>query len=99
MIRPLAFLACIVSAASVRADDKAPTSLDGDWVVESAEMAGKSLTEHLKGMKFSARDGKYTAKLGERTETGTYTTDPKKSPRELDTTPGDGPHKDVKMPG
>jgi uncharacterized protein (TIGR03067 family) len=79
----------------VRADAQAPV---GDWVVESAEMAGQSLTEHLKGLKYSAADGKYTAKLGERTETGTFKFDPKKSPKELDISPADGPHKGKTMP-
>jgi uncharacterized protein (TIGR03067 family) len=82
-------------AVYVRADAQAPT---GEWVVESAEMAGQSLTEHLKGMKYSAADGKYTARLGERTETGAYKFDPKKSPKELDISPADGPHKGKTMP-
>jgi uncharacterized protein (TIGR03067 family) len=75
----------------------AAPDLAGDWVVESAEIAGKPLTEHLKGMKYSVGDGKYTAKLGERTETGSYKLDLKKSPKEMDTTPADGPHKGVTM--
>ncbi len=95
MTRILALFVCFVFVVvPVVADDKKPAPLTGVWIVETAEMGGKPMTEHLKGMRYTVGDGKYTAKLGERTETGTYKLDNTKTPREMDTTPADGPLKD-----
>jgi uncharacterized protein (TIGR03067 family) len=89
-----ALLACLVLAAP--ADEPAPKDLQGAWVLDSGEVGGKPFPK-LKGLKYSITGTKYTATLGERTETGSFTADPSKSPRQMDTTPADGPHKGTTM--
>ena len=87
-----AFIACLVLAAPA----DAPKELQGDWVLDSGEVGGKPFPK-LKGLKYTIAGTKYTATLGERTETGAFTCDSAKTPRQMDTTPADGPYKGITM--
>ena len=90
----------VALAAAATADDKKPDAaadlkaMVGKWAVAKAELGGKDLTDHLKVLKFEVRDGgKYTARVGEEVDDGTFTIDPAKEPREMDVKPTGGPLK------
>ena len=74
--------------ATVRKD------LEGIWLPESAELGGvKYPDEILKTMKLVLKDENYTVDVGGQIDEGTWTTDPKKSPREMDIKGTNGPNK------
>ena len=79
------------AAKAVAAELKA---LVGHWKVTKAEVDGTDMTEQLKVLTFEIRDGgKYTARLGQQTDPGTFTVDPAKDPKEMSLKPTGGPQK------
>jgi uncharacterized protein (TIGR03067 family) len=97
-------LGTLVLAASggtgARADDKADVEKElkkfqGTWTVESVEAGGKELPIDLfKGMTVTFAGDKYTVKMGDQViQVATQKLDPSKSPKALDGTVTEGPHK------
>src|SRR5262245_49591152 len=83
-----------------RADDKADVEKElkkfqGTWTVESVEAGGQKLPiDQFKGMTLSFVGDKYTVKIGDETiQSATQKLDPSKSPKTLDGTVAEGPHK------
>ena len=91
----------LMSLVVVVAADKKPDvaaadlkAMVGKWKLEKAELGGKDVFEHLKSLDFEIRDGgKYTARLGEEIDEGSFTVDPSKSPKEMDIKSTGGPNK------
>jgi len=80
-------LALTVAAPSVKEPPKKdPPSLVGSWEIESVVKGGKAGDENDKGSLDFTADGKATLKERGREMPATYTSDPKKSPAELDLT-------------
>ncbi|MDB5305846.1 MAG: hypothetical protein JWO38_48 [Gemmataceae bacterium] len=97
-------LVVLLAAGATGKDEKAKDAdlkaMVGKWTVEKAELGGKDITEHLKTLQFEIRDGgKYTVKIGDETDEGTFTVDPGKKPRELDVKPTGGPNKGKTVKG
>jgi uncharacterized protein (TIGR03067 family) len=66
----------------------------GKWTIVKAELGKTDIFELLKMLDFEIReDGKYTVKVGEETDNGSFTVDPGKSPKEMDIKPTGGPNK------
>lgn len=82
-IRTLAVAALVFAAAPVRADDA--KDMTGTWAVEKATIGGKDTTDALKVLKLTIEaGGKYSVAHGEEADKGTFTVDPKKSPKAMD---------------
>jgi uncharacterized protein (TIGR03067 family) len=82
------------------ADDKGAVEKElqkfqGTWTVERVEAGGKELPiDQFKGMTVTFQGDKYTVKIGDETiQTATQKLDPSKSPKTLDGTVAEGPHK------
>lgn len=98
VLSTLALIAGVVSAAAPgKPDDPVAAeykALVGNYKIAKAILGGEDITEHLKEMKFEIRDGgKYTAQVGELKDDSTFTVNLKKSPKEMDVKPSEGPNK------
>lgn len=83
-------IALTVGAPSKDPPAKDAASIVGEWVGEKAVAGGKDRPVPEGGITFTfTADGKLSVKEGprERADTGTYTTDPKKNPAEIDIIP------------
>lgn len=79
-----------------QADAKA---LNGSWAPSSAVMGGKAYTEEeVKKIHLALHDGKYTAKVGDEVDKGTFTIDDSKEPKTLTITGTEGPNKGKTIP-
>ena len=79
-------LALAVAAPGPKeAPKKDGPTLVGDWVVETVVKGGRPAAEENSALTFTA-DGKAVLKERGKTIDGTYTSDPKKDPAELDLT-------------
>lgn len=89
----LTLLMVFVSTAT--GDEKADLkAMVGKWTIVKAELGKTDIFELLKTLEFEIReDGKYTAKLGDETDNGSFTVDPSKSPKEMDIKATGGPNK------
>jgi len=68
--------------------------IEGAWLPVEAELAGQKFPdETLKMMKLTMTDGKYTVKVGDLLDKGTYKLDPAAKPRAVDITGSEGPNK------
>jgi uncharacterized protein (TIGR03067 family) len=68
--------------------------LAGTWLPVEAELGGKKFTdEQLNTITLTLTDGKYTVKVGEALDKGTYKIDPAVKPRAIDITGTEGPNK------
>jgi uncharacterized protein (TIGR03067 family) len=83
-----------------RADDKADVEKElkkfqGTWTVARVEAGGKELPiDQFKGMTVTFAGDKYTVKIGDEViQAATQKLDPSKSPKTLDGTVAEGPHK------
>jgi uncharacterized protein (TIGR03067 family) len=99
-------LFCVVGiavsdATAARADDKAEDvdkelkKFQGTWTVESVEAGGMEVPiELFKGMTVTFEGDKYIVKLGDEViQKATQKLDPSKSPKAMDGTVAEGPHK------
>jgi uncharacterized protein (TIGR03067 family) len=79
-----------VGAPGKDSSAKDPPSLVGEWVGEKAVAGGKEKPVPEGGITFTfTADGKLSVKEGkpDKNDTGTYKTDPKKAPAEIDIIP------------
>jgi uncharacterized protein (TIGR03067 family) len=80
--------------------EEALKPFQGEWVIESANLADKDHTELFKALKLTVTGEKYTIDFGENSEAGTIKLDATKSPKQIDlTTRKDGPFKGRNLPG
>jgi uncharacterized protein (TIGR03067 family) len=97
----IAALICAVGfAVSGGAGDKGAIEKElkkfqGAWTVESVEAGGKEIPiANFKGMTVTFEGDNYTVKIGDKTiQSATQKLDPSKSPKTLDGTVAEGPHK------
>jgi uncharacterized protein (TIGR03067 family) len=94
----LVFMAAgLLATAAVAREDEAKKELEkltGTWLVVSAEVGGKQLTEEqIKEWKLVFDGEKYTYTAGDRTAKGTYKVDPSKDPKTIDATRTEGADK------
>ena len=84
----------LLPAALLRADD-APKSdnLDGDWQIKSLLRGGKEPPADAPKPTLTIKGNFLTLKIGESTFKVTFKTDPTRTPKAIDMTPEDGPHK------
>jgi uncharacterized protein (TIGR03067 family) len=81
-------IALLVGAPIKEADKKEELSVVGDWVAESATMAGMEEPKRDKTMLFTfTKEGKLIVNERGRDEAGGYTIDTKKKPMEMDLIP------------
>jgi uncharacterized protein (TIGR03067 family) len=74
-------------------------AINGFWVPVSAVMGGKSYTtEECKSIHAVFHNGKYSVKVGDQTDKGTYTIDESKDPKQLTIVGTDGPNKGKTIP-
>jgi len=74
-------------------------ALEGTWEVKSMLRDGKEV-KVPDGSRLTLTGTKYVIKAGSTNiETGTFTIDPTRSPKQLDVTPADGPDKGKQVPG
>lgn len=87
----LALVAANVAPAGEDADAKA---IDGTWLPESAELAGKEFPPEVrKSIKLVLDGDKYTATVGEQRDEGTVKRDPSKNPKTMVISGTEGPNK------
>lgn len=92
--------------AGARADDKADAEKElrkfhGVWTLESVEVGGKEIPiDSFKGITVAFEGDKYTVRKSDDViQSATQKLDPSKSPKTLDVTVTEGPHKGTIMPG
>ncbi len=89
-------IACLLLQSSVWSDTakEERLTLDGTWLPVQAELAGQKFPDELlKTMKLTMADGKYTVKVSDVVDKGTYKLDPEAKPKAIDITGGEGPNK------
>ena len=96
-MRTVAFM-CVMAVGSVGwcADTKAPEkgTINGLWALSSGVMNGEKMdAEAAKAIHLSLASGKYSVKIGDDKDVGTYKTDETKTPHELTIVGTDGPNK------
>ena len=75
-------------------DGKNGNSLQGTWLPESAELAGKMFPDEVrKTIKLVVKDDKYTATVGKLVDQGTIKLNAKAKPKQMDITGTEGPNK------
>jgi uncharacterized protein (TIGR03067 family) len=98
----LAALFCVVgfAASGAMADEKADVEkelkkFEGTWTVESVVAGGMEIPiDNFKGMTVIFEGDKYTVKIGDEViQKATQKLDPSKSPKTMDGTVSEGPHK------
>jgi uncharacterized protein (TIGR03067 family) len=67
--------------------------LEGTWVIVSAELGEKTLTEDFKGLKLVVKGDSYTVTIGKTVDRGTVKIDPAKTPKTMDLVGVEGPNK------
>ena len=91
----LLVLAVGLLTAAAPEGDKELAKFDGTWVAASVEVGGKKIPdEELKKApgRLTLKGGKWTLKAGGREQSGTFTVDAAKKPKQMDIKPGDGPN-------
>jgi uncharacterized protein (TIGR03067 family) len=80
------------------ADSKDGDGLEGTWLPETAELAGKMFPDEVrKTIKLVVKDDKYTVTVGKEVDQGTVKLNPKAKPKEIDIIGTDGPNKGKKF--
>ncbi len=73
--------------------------IEGTWLPFEAELGGQKFpAEHLRTMKLTMVDGKYTVKVGEVLDQGTYKLDTAANPKAIDIYGDGGPNKGKNFP-
>jgi uncharacterized protein (TIGR03067 family) len=102
IMKQVTFL-CIMAMASTGwcADPKDPakdTAINGNWKLAAGEKSGEKMPDDvLKSIQLTLANGKYLAKVGDKTDQGTYTIDASKTPHTLTLTGTSGPNKGKTM--
>jgi uncharacterized protein (TIGR03067 family) len=69
-------------------------TIQGTWLPETAELAGKMFPDEVrKTIKLVVKGNKYTVTVGEKVDKGTIKLNPAAKPKALDITGTDGPNK------
>jgi uncharacterized protein (TIGR03067 family) len=93
----------VVASTGLCADPKQPSAdqtLSGRWAPESAVMAGKAFPDEVrKSISLVLSNGKYTVKVGDQVDEGTYTVDATKTPKTITIVGSKGPNKGKTIPG
>jgi uncharacterized protein (TIGR03067 family) len=88
--------AMATSAWCAEGDAKA---LNGVWVPSTAVMGGKAYSsDECKAIHAVFHNGKYSVKVGDETDKGTYTIDESKDPKQLTIVGTEGPNKGKTIP-
>jgi uncharacterized protein (TIGR03067 family) len=93
------FVAAMASTALCE-DQKAPAGkeLNGVWALASGETGGENMPEEVrKGIHLTLSNGKYMAKVGGKSDVGTYKVDESKTPHTLTLTGTSGPNEGKTM--
>jgi uncharacterized protein (TIGR03067 family) len=89
----------LVASAGLAADQDDAKAMQGTWVIESAQLAGRNHTDDFAGMKLVIDGNRYVVEFGKNTDKGTFTLDPTKTPRRIDVVSAEGPFKGKTLPG
>jgi uncharacterized protein (TIGR03067 family) len=96
LLRPFLVLTLLLSfaLAARSGDGKDRDAMQGTWLPETAELAGKMFPDEIrKSMKLVIKDGKYTVNVGKAVDEGTVKLNATAKPKEMDVTGTDGPNK------
>lgn len=94
---PPLFLLVFVAVPALADDPK--TSLDGTWLPESAELAGKPFPEEIrKTIKLELMGDNYIATIGPTVDKGTIKRNTTAKPKQMDITGVEGPTKGKTIP-
>ncbi len=92
--RFLPLAVALIFPVAVRSGDKDADAMQGAWLPESAELAGKEFPEQVrKIMKLEIKDDKYTVTVGPNVDKGTVKLKSSAKPKEIDIIGGEGPNK------
>lgn len=95
-----ASLVLLASAAIAAEPGEALKPFQGEWVIESANLADRDHTELFQALKLTVNGEKYVIDFGENSEAGAIKLDVTKRPKQIDlTTRKDGPFKGRNLPG
>jgi uncharacterized protein (TIGR03067 family) len=100
MVRRVSFLIILAVASTGLCADPKPAKdpLNGVWNLASGVMSGEKMSDEVrKSIHLTLRNGKYTAKVGDDTDEGTYTVDNSKTPGTLTLVGTSGPNKGKTM--
>jgi uncharacterized protein (TIGR03067 family) len=100
MVRRVSFLIILAVASTGLCADPKPAKdpLSGGWTLASGVMAGEKMSDEVrKSIRLMLRNGKYTAKVGDETDEGTYTVDKSKTPPTMTLVGTSGPNKGKTM--
>jgi uncharacterized protein (TIGR03067 family) len=93
-MRFMLFVFAVVLSSLAARGEEAKETIDGTWLPEKAELAGKAFPEdYRKAMKLVVKDGKYTMTLEKAVDKGTVKVKPAAKPKEMDITGTEGPNK------
>ncbi|MFL5242864.1 MAG: TIGR03067 domain-containing protein [Gemmataceae bacterium] len=93
----VAFASLLALATIVRSDEgkKDAERLEGTWIPESAELAGKKFPDETrKAMKLVLKGDAYTVTIGTNSDKGKIKFDPSQNPKTMDIIGREGPNKD-----
>jgi uncharacterized protein (TIGR03067 family) len=99
-VRHVTFVIIIAVASTGLCADPKPAKdpLNGAWTLASGVMAGEKMSDEVrKSVHLMLTNGKYTAKLGEDTDQGTYTVDKSTTPATMTLVGTSGPNKGKTM--
>src|SRR6516164_11561940 len=86
---PLSFALAARSGDALKGD-----AIEGTWLPETAELAGKMFPDEVrKTIKLVVKGNKYTVTVGEKVDKGTIKLNPAAKPKALDITGTEGPNK------
>lgn len=88
------------SFARAAGPEEALKPFQGEWVIESANLADRDHTDLFAKMKLTVTGAQYAIDFGENSEAGAIKLDATKTPKRIDlTTRKDGPFKGRNLPG
>jgi len=95
----LALFLTLSFTLAISAADNKQESIDGTWLPETAELAGKPFPEEIrKSIKLVVKDNKYTVNIGKAVDEGTLELNGATKPKQMDITGSQGPNKGKKIP-
>lgn len=99
MLRAILASALLLTATVAAEPSDDAKALQGTWLLEAAKLQGRDHTEDFAGMKLIIKDNHYTVDFGKNTDKGTFTLDPKATPKRIDIKSAEGPFKGKTLPG
>ncbi len=86
--------------AAWSADARDADTIEGTWLPEKAELAGKKFPDQArKSIKLVVKGDKYTVTVGKAVDKGTIKLDPRAKPKTLEITGTEGPNKGKTIKG